>query len=76
MKNCIYDLELNESMFDGSYCITRVPGGWLYLYSEVRRLDGPTIRSHVFVPFNLEYKTGDLSTSDNNVKDLQLIRPE
>jgi hypothetical protein len=45
----IYDLQLNESVEEEDFKITRVPGGWIYL----KNLDGGI--STVFVPFHNEF---------------------
>lgn len=45
----IYDLQLNESVEEGDFKITRVPGGWIYL----QNLSGGI--SSVFVSFHNEF---------------------
>lgn len=49
----IYTLVLNESIKDGGWVITKVPGGWIY--SDYERNDGTTLTS-CFVPFNNEFQ--------------------
>jgi len=46
----IYDLELHETLKDEStiYCVTRVPGGWIYRVSYKDTL--------IFVPYNNEFQ--------------------
>jgi len=46
----IYNLELHETLTDENtaYCITRVPGGWIY---RVKYKD-----ALIFVPYNNEFQ--------------------
>lgn len=41
----IYKLKLHENINFSSFSVTRVPGGWIYVYP----------RSVIFVPYNNEF---------------------
>jgi len=63
----IYKLKLHEScclenMDREEIKITRVPGGWIYNYTEVSSpvsVASPVAKSVVFVPFNNEFQLGE-----------------
>ena len=50
-KDSIYNLDLHDSVQTDYYCITRVPGGWLYCFISE---NGAVAQS--FVPLNNEFR--------------------
>ena len=47
MEKNIYTIKLHETIQQGSYLVTRVPGGWIY--------SSATSVESAFVPYNKEF---------------------
>lgn len=62
MKPKMYDMEINQSIYEDDFQITRVPGGWVYRFSQVNQevqVDGTWSENYlptaVFVPMSNEF---------------------
>lgn len=60
-SEALLTISMHQEIFEAGYCITRVPGGWIYRYEHVDYIMGlsdvsePHTRiSTVFVPYTVE----------------------